>query len=104
MDSAATLDDLGVTLPKYAGADLTVRSPIDGSPMASLRCHTRAEVEASIAHAVEAFLVWRDVPAPQRGVLVRLFGETVRTRKEPLARLVTLESGKILEEARGEVQ
>lgn len=104
MDSATTLDHLGVTLGEYAGPDLPVRSPIDGSPMASLRYHTRAEVEASIARAVEAFRVWRDVPAPHRGALVRLFGEALRTHKEPLARLVTLESGKILEEARGEVQ
>ncbi|HSX79987.1 MAG TPA: aldehyde dehydrogenase family protein, partial [Candidatus Saccharimonadia bacterium] len=100
----ATLNHLGVTLQEYAGPDLIVRSPIDGAPMAALRCHTRAEVEASIARAVEAFLVWRDVPAPQRGTLVRLFGEALRAGKEPLARLVTLESGKILEEARGEVQ
>src|SRR5262249_4586842 len=104
MDMTATLGPLGVTLQEHAGPDLIVRSPLDGSPLASLRCHTRAEVEASIAHAVESFLVWRDVPAPQRGTLVRLFGEALRARKEPLARLVTLESGKILEEARGEVQ
>jgi aldehyde dehydrogenase (NAD+) len=104
MDITATLDHLGVTLQTYAGPDLNVRSPIDGLPMASLRCHTRAEVEARIAGAVEAFQVWRDVPAPQRGTLVRLFGESLRACKEPLARLVTLESGKILEEARGEVQ
>src|SRR5215467_5228031 len=104
MDIATTLDHLGVALQEYAGPDLIVRSPIDGSPLASLRCPTRAEVEASIARAVEAFLVWRDVPAPQRGTLVRLFGEALRGLKEPLARLVTIECGKILEEARGEVQ
>ena len=104
MESAATLHALGVTLREGAGPTLAVRSPIDGSLLASLRCHTRAEVDTSIARAVEAFLVWRDLPAPQRGALVRLFGEALRALKEPLARLVTLESGKILEEARGEVQ
>jgi L-aminoadipate-semialdehyde dehydrogenase len=104
MDLMTTLHHLGVTLETSAGPDLRVRSPIDGALLASLRCPTRAEVDASIAHAVEAFLVWRDVPAPHRGTLVRLFGEAVRAHKEPLARLVTLENGKILEEARGEVQ
>jgi len=104
MDIAATLRQLGVALADYTGADLTVRSPIDGSQLASLRCHTRAEVQASIAQAAEAFTAWRDVPAPQRGALVRLFGEALRGLKEPLARLVTMECGKILEEARGEVQ
>jgi aldehyde dehydrogenase (NAD+) len=63
-----------------------------------------AEVDASIAQAVEAFHVWRDVPAPQRGELVRLFGNVLRTYKEPLGHLVTMECGKILEEGRGEVQ
>ena len=52
MDITATLDHLGVTLQEYAGPDLMVRSPIDGAPMASLRCHTHAEVEACIAQAV----------------------------------------------------
>jgi aldehyde dehydrogenase (NAD+) len=104
MDLTATLEQLGVALTEYAGPDLAVRSPIDGAQIASLRCHTQAEVEASIARAAAAFLVWRDVPAPQRGTLVRLFGEALRALQEPLARLVTMECGKILAEARGEVQ
>jgi aldehyde dehydrogenase (NAD+) len=104
MDLTATLEQLGVPLTEYAGPDLAVRSPIDGAQITSLRCHTQAEVEASIARAAAAFLVWRDVPAPQRGTLVRLFGEALRALQEPLARLVTMECGKILAEARGEVQ
>jgi len=104
MDVAAILHQLGVPLTEYAGSDLAVCSPIDGSQIASLRCHTQAEVQASMAQAAEAFTAWRDVPAPQRGTLVRLFGEALRVLKEPLARLVTMECGKILEEARGEVQ
>ena len=63
MEIAATLHALGVTVQEGAGPTLAVRSPIDGSTLASLRCHTRVEVDASIARAVEAFLVWRDVPA-----------------------------------------
>ena len=52
----------------------------------------------------EAFLQWRTVPAPRRGELVRLLGEELRAAKEPLARLVTLEAGKIVQEGLGEVQ
>jgi aldehyde dehydrogenase (NAD+) len=104
MDITATLQHLGLTLADYAGPDLAVRSPIDGAQITALRCHTQAEVEASIARAVQAFLVWRDVPAPQRGTFVRLFGEALRAHQEPLAHLVTIECGKILAEARGEVQ
>jgi aldehyde dehydrogenase (NAD+) len=44
------------------------------------------------------------VPAPRRGELVRLLGEELRAAKEPLARLVTLEAGKIVQEGLGEVQ
>ncbi len=43
-------------------------------------------------------------PAPRRGELVRLLGEELRAAKEPLARLVTLEAGKIVSEGLGEVQ
>ena len=53
---------------------------------------------------MEAFDAWREVPAPKRGELVRVLGQHLREAKEPLARLVTAECGKILEEARGEVQ
>jgi aldehyde dehydrogenase (NAD+) len=103
MDVTALLQTLGVTLTDYAGTDLAVRSPVDGAPLATLRCHTRADVQRSIAQAVEAFAVWRDVPAPKRGELIRVFGETLRACKAPLAQLVTRECGKILAEAGGEV-
>ena len=59
---------------------------------------------AKIAKAVEAFKTWRNVPAPRRGELVRLFGEELRANKAALGRLVTLEAGKILQEGLGEVQ
>jgi len=104
MEVTETLRQLGVTLAESADTDLVVHSPIDGSQIASLQCSTMVEVQASIAQAVEAFEVWRDVPAPKRGELIRLFGNALRTCKEPLARLVTVENGKILEEGRGEVQ
>jgi acyl-CoA reductase-like NAD-dependent aldehyde dehydrogenase len=67
MDLTATLQQLGVSLTEYAGPDLAVRSPIDGAQLTSLRCHSQAAVEASIAQAAKACLVWRDVPSPQRG-------------------------------------
>ena len=51
-----------------------------------------------------AFRAWRLVPAPQRGELIRLFGDELRAHKEPLGKLVSIESGKILTEGLGEVQ
>ncbi len=84
--------------------ELEVRSPIDGFPAGSVGLTTRADAEASIAMARDAFLSWRLVPAPRRGELVRILGLLLREYKEPLGRLVTLECGKPLSEGLGEVQ
>src|SRR5206468_12625010 len=61
-------------------------------------------LEAMIARAAAAFRAWRVVPAPRRGELIRLFGEELRRHKAELGELVTLETGKIREEGKGEVQ
>ena len=86
------------------GQPITARSPIDGSTLATLRSATPADVERTVTAAHEAFLEWRLVPAPRRGELVRRYGEKLRQRKSDLAALVTLEAGKITQEALGEVQ
>ncbi len=86
------------------GSDLPVYSPVDGHHVVTLRADTPQEIDGKITLAAEAFKVWRDVPAPKRGELVRRFGQTLRDHKEDLAQLVTWECGKILEEGRGEVQ
>ena len=87
-----------------ASGSLASRSPIDGKIIGSVTPASRADVEAACAHASDAFLKWRLVPPPRRGELVRLLGEELRAAKEPLARLVTLEAGKIVSEGLGEVQ
>jgi len=81
-----------------------VRSPIDGAEIGRVDYDDAASIDAKIANAVTAFQSWRDVPAPRRGELVRLFGEELRANKEALGRLVTLEAGKIAQEGLGEVQ
>lgn len=91
-----------VNLP--TGEDLIVTTPIDGHELARLKIDSPAEIEAKIARSVEAFKIWREVPGPRRGELVRRLGQKLRERKEDLAKLVTFECGKFLEEARGEVQ
>jgi len=103
MSPADEASDLLKQLGVHCGGSLESRSPIDGSVIASV-----AGAEESIAGACErarqAFLQWRTVPAPRRGELVRLLGDELRVAKEPLARLVTLECGKIVQEGLGEVQ
>ncbi len=91
-------------LDTYLGTDLPVYSPIDGQLLVTLKVDSQASIDDKIARSVRAFHQWREVPAPQRGELVRRLGEALRTHKEDLAKLVTLECGKILEEGRGEVQ
>jgi aldehyde dehydrogenase (NAD+) len=81
-----------------------VRSPIDGAELAVLASATPADVAHATAAAHESFLQWRNVPAPVRGEFVRRLGLALRDRQDDLAALVTLENGKIISEARGEVQ
>ena len=99
-----TLKALGISAEDISRGDIVVRSPIDGAEIGRVRSDTPAEVDAKIAASVAAFHAWREVPAPRRGELVRLFGEELRANKDALGRLVTLEAGKILQEGLGEVQ
>ncbi len=83
---------------------LKAGSPIDGSVAGHLHQASADDVELAISDAQAAFLAWRCVPAPRRGELVRLLGEALRDAKDDLARLVTLEAGKVVSEGLGEVQ
>jgi len=100
-ETAVLLRVLGVT---GGGGGLASHSPIDGSCIGSVAEASAGEVASACKRAQAAFLAWRIVPAPRRGELVRLLGEELRAAKEPLARLVTLEAGKIVSEGQGEVQ
>jgi aldehyde dehydrogenase (NAD+) len=98
------LSALGVNPAALKGGALAVTSPISGEQLAALHETTVAEAAAAIERAHAAFLVWRNVPAPRRGELVRLFGQELRAHKDELGRLVSIEVGKILSEGLGEVQ
>jgi len=86
------------------GAVIEKRSPIDGSVLARVSTATHTDGERAIGAAQRAFLVWRDVPAPKRGEVVRQLGDALRAHKSDLGRLVSLETGKIIAEGEGEVQ
>ena len=76
-------------------------SPIDGKPLGRVTC---GDPDAACERAVQAFERWRTVPAPRRGEFVRILGEWLREAKPVLAKLITLETGKIIQESLGEVQ
>lgn len=94
----------GVEKNAYADGSYKVFSPIDGEQIGAVTLHALDDVKEKVASAKEAFLAWRQVPAPRRGELVRLFGDVLREHKETLGALVSLEAGKIREEGLGEVQ
>ncbi len=79
-------------------------SPIDGSALACIFKASEADYEWVISSAQTAFADWRLVPAPKRGEIVRQIGLKIREYKEHLGRLITLETGKALQEGLGEVQ
>jgi len=79
-------------------------SPIDGSLIAQVKNASGDDYQKVIKKAQEAFVVWRTMPAPKRGEIVRQIGNALRDAKEDLGRLVTLEMGKIFQEGMGEVQ
>ena len=87
------------------GGDLTSSfSPIDGSLIGKVQNATWEDYEKLIAKAQKAFVVWRKVPAPIRGEVVRQIGLELRKHKDDLGALVSYEMGKIYQEGKGEVQ
>jgi aldehyde dehydrogenase (NAD+) len=79
-------------------------SPVDGQLIGKVKATTAADYERVMQSATAAFKIFRAMPAPQRGEIVRQFGNKLRELKEPLGKLVSYEMGKSLQEGYGEVQ
>lgn len=79
-------------------------TPVDGKKIANVSITSKEQYEEVVATAQEAYLIWRELPAPQRGEIVRQIGQKLREYKEPLGKLVAYEMGKINQEGLGEVQ
>ncbi|CAM3446734.1 aldehyde dehydrogenase family protein [Zobellia roscoffensis] len=87
-----------------SGEVISSHSPVDGALIAKVKSSTEADYEKVMQSATEAFKIWRTKPAPQRGEVVRQFGEKLREKKEALGKLVSYEMGKSYQEGLGEVQ
>jgi aldehyde dehydrogenase (NAD+) len=98
------LNELGVPATAFTQGDIAVHSPIDGLEIGRVATHSPQQVNEIVERAHKAFDSWRNVPAPRRGALIRLLGEELRSHKDALGRLVSIETGKILSEGLGEVQ
>ncbi len=104
VEAQSLLAALGVKAECSTPGGLAVYSPIDGALIATLSQSSPDNIDAAIARARGAFTVWRMVPAPRRGELVRRLGDALRVHKTTLAQLVTIECGKPISESLGEVQ
>ncbi|RZJ29205.1 MAG: aldehyde dehydrogenase family protein [Flavobacterium sp.] len=87
-----------------SGEILESYSPVDGQLIGKVRTTTKEDYEKVMQKAEAAFKTFRLMPAPQRGEIVRQFGEKLRKNKEALGKLVSYEMGKSLQEGYGEVQ
>jgi aldehyde dehydrogenase (NAD+) len=103
LDTNAILTRLGISSTSGSQV-LTSFNPSTGQALASVPLATASDYDQAIARSTAAFAKWRLIPAPQRGLIVREIAEALRTNKEDLGALVSLEMGKIYQEGLGEVQ
>ncbi|SRR6266403_1724300 len=89
---------------EYSDNEKVIKSPINNEVIASVCMANESHYERVIQEAEKAFKIWRTIPAPKRGEIVRQIGDELRKNKEALGMLVSLEMGKILQEGLGEVQ
>src|SRR5579871_6579029 len=85
----------GAFVERPGGPELETVDPTTGAVLARVGTAGEADYEAASQSARAAFERWRTVPGPQRGATVRALGDAFRARKEDLARLISLENGKI---------
>ena len=79
-------------------------SPVDGKLIGSVGVTSRKDYDKVVSKAQQAFVTWREMPAPKRGEIVRQYGDELRKYKDALGHLVSYEMGKSLQEGLGEVQ
>ena len=114
IDITKTLEVLGLKQENHgcstgrehfgSGPKIESHTPVDGSLIASVSTASEDDFNKVLESSRKAFKSWRKMTAPQRGEIVRQFGEKLREYKQPLGELVTYEMGKSLQEGLGEVQ
>ena len=94
----------GRWVPGCTGATFQTINPANEAVLADIHAAGVADVDAAVDAATRASDSWRLTPAPLRGELLYKVGELLKSRKEELARLLTQDMGKVISEARGDVQ
>lgn len=95
---------IGDWLAEDKSTRLSTYSPIDGEHLGDIATCDESDYELVMEKAHQAHLLWRDVPAPKRGEIIRQMGDALREHKDLLGSLVSLEMGKSKQEGDGEVQ
>ena len=99
-------------VPLYIGGEacastseawIEVTNPADQSLLARVPKATPAEVERAVRSAHDAYLLWRDVPAPERARVMFNYQHLLKAHHDELASLLAQETGKNLADARGDV-
>src|SRR6476661_3837273 len=94
----------GAWTPSRATEFLDVHNPATGDVIAKTPLSTGADVDAAVAAAKKAFPAWRDTPVMTRARAMFRFRELLEENVERIARTVTREHGKTLDESRGSVR
>ena len=94
----------GVKWYETKGDRIDSYSPADGELIGIVNQATKIDYDKMMKIGTDAFKKWRMVPAPRRGEVVRQIGDELRKNKEHLGKLVSYETGKVLQEGLGEVQ
>jgi L-aminoadipate-semialdehyde dehydrogenase len=101
--AGTVLERLGIT-SEAGGPTMSSLNPVDGGELGRVRLASAEDYERTVEQSIDVFRRWRMFPAPKRGQIVREIGDELRRFKDDLGALVTLETGKILAEGKGEVQ
>ncbi|HET8651853.1 MAG TPA: aldehyde dehydrogenase family protein [Gaiellaceae bacterium] len=94
----------GEWVDSASGETFESTSPANGDEIGTFPLSGEEDVNRAVQAAKDAFEEWRLVPAPKRGEILFRFGELLKEQKEDLAQLMAREMGKVLPEARGDVQ
>ncbi|KAJ3073872.1 Alpha-aminoadipic semialdehyde dehydrogenase [Quaeritorhiza haematococci] len=99
-------ENLGVYNGKWGGKGPLTYSvnPATNKVIGAVKTGTVEELNNTLKEVQKAKEVWRAIPAPRRGEIVRQMREALASKSHALGRLVSLEMGKILPEGIGEVQ
>ncbi len=85
------------------GDTLEVTNPANQEVLATIPYATAAEIDAAVAAAGDAQREWREVPTPERARLMFKYQELLKANHDDIARILSLETGKTFDDAKGDV-